>query len=96
MNLKNDNRHDQMMPILGCLKWEFAKIDYIEDLTIEDEIKEGRLKVAEKNNLNIKNNNVDENYKYEWYLEYKNKKFYKVTVKIKNNSIIQENIKEYK
>lgn len=95
MDFKKEYKYDAIIPILGCLRWEFARINYIEDLTIGDEIKEGRLKVAEKNNVNS-NNNINENYRFEWYLEYKNKKFYQITVKIKDNNVIQENVKEYK
>ena len=95
MDFKKEYKYDAIIPILGCLRWEFARINYIEDLTIGDEIKEGRLKVAEKNNVNS-NNNINENYRFEWYLEYKNKKFKKITVKIKDNNVIQENVKEYK
>ena len=49
-----------------------------------------KFRSKDKNLQLIKSNNVNK------LLKDVCKKFYKVTVKIKNNSIIQENIKEYK
>ena len=85
-----------LKPIICHSKWCIEKDKYLKSNTINGIKQEGRIWVQSTDSVNSeKDTKVESKNRTEWYLEYKNGKFYEVTLTYKDNILSSKYEEEF-
>ena len=83
--MDEESNSKKLFPKLGIPKWIYAKNEYIKNNKIDEKLKEGKIKIGHKNNLNTETLEIELHNRFEWYLEYKDNDFFCICENYQNN-----------
>ena len=83
--MDEESNSKKLFPKLGIPKWIYAKNEYIKNNKIDGILKEGKIKIGHKNNLNTETLEIELHNRFEWYLEYKDNDFFCICENYQNN-----------